>query len=254
MAATQGRLFVKKSDEGGADQIYEGASVSDFAKAASTAKPSANFATAKPRFETLQSGPEVEVQERGIADVAHGKAGATWAAQKPRFQESHAVGGDYEPPQSDFAKAASHNRPSPMMATPEKHKERSAGWITNSDQVNTPPPADLPGSFEIKNKPSPFAQAGHQRFKEQYNVSSHGEPGDAPTSATSDFSKAASNTKPSANAMAASTRFKNETVSYGDPGALQSQADLDRQALQTRLAHQRQQAELQAERDLAKYQ
>ncbi len=84
MAATQGRLFVKKSDEGGADQVYDGAAVSDFAKAAATTKPSANFAAHKPRFEETTAAPEVEVQQRGIADVAHGKASANWAAAKPR--------------------------------------------------------------------------------------------------------------------------------------------------------------------------
>jgi len=255
MAANQGRLFVKKTDEGGADQVYDGAAVSDFAKAAGNAKPSSNFAAHKPRFEEHITPPaEVEVQPRGIADAAHGKVSATWAAAKPRFVETQAVGGDYTPAQSDFEKAAHNTRPSPMMATPERQKERSAGWITNSDQVATPPPAELPGAFQVKNKPSPFAQAGAQRFKDQYNVASYGDPGAEPSSTTSDFAKAASNTKPSPNAMAASTRFKNDVVSYGDPGAHQSQADLERQAMESKISHQRQQAEAAADRVTAKYQ
>jgi hypothetical protein len=255
MAAKQGRLFVKKGDEGGADATYDGATVSDFAKAASNAKPSSNFAAAKPRFdEPQQSTPEYEVAARGIADSAHGKGVPSWTAQKPRFADAQDTGvgaGDYSAPVSDFEKAVSNAKPSPMMMTPEKQKTRG-GWMEQPEQVASPPPADLPGAFNIKNKPSPFSSAGAPRFKETESAT-HGEPS-IDSSLTSDFAKAAAKSKPSPNAMASSTRFKNDVVSYGDPGANASSADLERQQLEARMARQKHQAESTAQRDMNKYQ
>eukprot|EP00299_Pterocystis_sp_00344_P011941 c5655_g1_i1.p1 GENE.c5655_g1_i1~~c5655_g1_i1.p1 ORF type:complete len:255 (+),score=62.64 c5655_g1_i1:53-817(+) len=252
MASTQGRLFVKKTDEGGADAIYDGAAVSDFQKVSN--KPSSNFAQAKPRFADQTTAPDVDVHYGGIGDAAHGKGSSNFNAHKPRFEDPAAgVGaGDYNAPQSDFEKAISNSKPSPMMHTPEKQKDRSAGWMTNADQVNSPPPADLPGAFNVKSTPSHYAHSSTDRFKGQYDVPSHGEPG-AGGAFTSDFAKAASNTKPSPAAMAASQRFKNDVVSYGDPGAAASQADIERQQLQAKIAHQKQQADLVAQRDLSKY-
>jgi hypothetical protein len=85
MSARSGRLFVKKGDEGGADASYDGAAVSDFEKAVSSARPSSNFAQQKPRFDNPDTSiPEVEVRQRGIADSAQGKGVPAWDARKPR--------------------------------------------------------------------------------------------------------------------------------------------------------------------------
>ncbi len=46
--------------------------------------------------------------------------------------------------------------------------------------------------------------------------------------AHSDFAKAAANAKPSPHMAAADKRFKNDVPSYGDPGALQTGADIER--------------------------
>jgi len=252
MAAKQGRLFVKKSGEGGADAHYDGAHVSDFQKSAGVNKPTTNFAQVKPRFDDVNTqAPEIDVRQRGISDSASGKGVPAWEARHSRFEDiKDSVGaGDYDTTTSDFTKAASNTKPSPMMVTPEKQRGRG-GWMDQADQIATPPPSDLPSTFNVKNKPSPFSSAGTDRF--QAVGLTHGEPALDP-SLTSEFAKAASKTKPSPQAMQGSTRFKNDVVSYGDPGAQQTQSDLERQQLESRIARQKQQAESTAQRDLDKY-
>jgi len=245
-------MYTKKPDEGGADAIYDGAVVSDFERAVSSARPSSNFAQQKPRFDNPEAAiPEVDVRQRGIADSAQGKGLPAWEARKPRFEDPKPAPPDYDVPSSSFEKAMS-NKPSPMMVTPEKNRTRGS-WMENPDHIASPAPGevDLPGAFNIKNKPSPFTSSGSARFKDTQPMT-FGEP-DIDASMTSDFAKAASKTKPSPSSMSASARFRNDVVSYGDPGAQSSSADLDRQQLEARIARQRNQAEAKAQRDLEKY-
>jgi hypothetical protein len=210
------------------------------------------------------------------------------------FEDPKPAPPDYDIPTSSFEKAMS-NKPSPMMVTPEKNRPRGA-WMENADQIASPAPGevDLPGAFNIKNKPSAFASSGvssisiliaeHTFFKyfvtfffsptgkkiikidnfcvllffvqsarfKDTQPQTFGEP-DIDASITSDFAKAASKTKPSPSSMSASARFRNDVVSYGDPGAQSSSADLERQQLEARIARQRNQAESKAQRDLEKY-
>lgn len=242
--AHQGRLYTKQTGEGGADQIYDGAAKSAFDDALG-GKHSAAWEARAERFHVDQMAPDVDVHVAGIADAAHGKAGASWAAAKPRFEDPKHTGPthDYNTAVSDFDKAA-RAKPAPAH---DHHKDRSAAWITSQDQVNTPAPAPLPGAFDTslnKKTPSPFAQAGGDRFKDLYTVSSHGEPA-ATAGAVSDFDKAARNTKPSPASMTGGDRFKAayDIPSHGDPGAHMTQADLERRELESKIARQKAQAE-----------
>jgi len=253
-AARDGRLYTKQSGEGGADQIYDGASKSAF-EDAMHGKHSATWEAKAERFKVEQMAPDVDVHVAGIADTAKsGKPTATWAAQKPRFEETKAVGGDYNVATSDFDKAAKASRPTPNMATPTKGGARSDAWLTSNDQVASPAPAPIPGAFDEKlkkNTPSAYAQTGGDRFKDLYTVSSHGEPA-ATSSAGSDFDKAARNTKPSPAAIQGGDRFKAsyDIPSYGDPGASASTADIERHALEQKIARQKGQAEAERNRVL----
>ncbi len=77
------RAAVTKHQGEGADATYDGANKSDFA--VNAAKPSSNFAAAKPRFaDKAEAAPEVEVATRGIADISVAKPSSHFAAAKPR--------------------------------------------------------------------------------------------------------------------------------------------------------------------------
>jgi hypothetical protein len=251
MAAKQGRLFVKKSDEGGADQIYDGAAQSAFD---SGGKGGAAWAQKADRFKDKEMAPEVDVHVAGIGDAAAGKASANFDQRKPRFKEAAPSGPDYDVAKSDFDKANS-GRPSPMMMTPEKNKGRSDGWIANPEQVNSPPPAMQPGAFENAKGGGAWSKSstGGDRFKQQHQVASHGDAGNAPLQ--SSFASAA-NARPSPSALAGGDRFKKayDVPSYGDPGAGESLADVQNREREAKLARQQQQAAIAAERDAAKYQ
>ena len=77
------RAAVTKHQGEGADTIYDGVNKSDFD--VNAAKPSSNFAAAKPRFTDAQSSaPDVDVHTPGIGDVSAAKPSSNFAAAKPR--------------------------------------------------------------------------------------------------------------------------------------------------------------------------
>jgi len=90
-----------------------------------------------------------------------------------------------------------------------------------------------------------MAMSNSNRFKGQTEVVSYGDPSSAPI--TSDFDKARAG-KPSPNMAQKNERFKDNTPSYGDPGAFSSSVDLENQKREQKLAHQRAQAEAAAAR------
>jgi len=252
-SATRGRLYTKPSGEGGADQIYDGASKSAFDDALTGKHGGAAWQVKVERFKVEPMAPDVEVRNHGIGDSAqYGKPTATWAQNKPRFEEAKlSTPAEYEVARSEFGKAAK-----PTMIVPEKNRGRDS-WISSAsgEQANSPAPNLVSGGGAFddqlkKTAPSHYSQAGGDRFKNLYSVSSNGEP---TSTIVSDFDKAARNTKPSPNAVAGGDRFKQayDIPSYGDPGASASTAELERQHRDQKLARQRAQAE--AERDRVMY-
>lgn len=252
MAARVGRLYTKKSGEGGADASYDGAHKSDF-EAKGSGRTSSQFASSAPRFKQQEAAPDVDLnQTRGIAETATGKGPAPmFTSNKPRFQDpkpANAATGDYHTSVSEFDKVKSG--PSPMMRTPERPKDRVSGWVKNDEAVAIPPPNEhLPGAFDkalTKNSPSPFTASSGPRFKENV-ITMNGEP---TTPVKSDFEKAPN--RPSPAVMSGTQRFK-VAESAGDPGACRSAADIERERMEQKIARQRQQAEAEAARAMAMY-
>jgi len=247
-------LFAKRSDEGGADQIYDGASKSAFDDALNGKHAGSMYQSGHERFKVESMAPEVDVHTPGMAEAAgtHGKPTATWAQAKPRFEDAKlSTTAEYETYQSDFSKQ--HRGPSPNMVVSDREKGRNS-WISRGVEiVDTPPPGNpSSGAFDAslkKTSPSPFAQAGGDRFKNLYTVSSFGEPSST-TSGVSDFDKAARNTKPSPSSVSNVDRFRAvyDIPSYGDPGAGSSSVDLERHQLEQKVSRQRHQAEAQRDR------
>lgn len=242
-----GRLQDPKME--GADQSYDGAYSSDFEKKIQNAKGSSTFNAKSERFKVQQQAPEVDVHQRGLSDLVQGKPQSTWESHKPRFKEPEPDNSNYNTTVSSFT-TATKNQPSPMMRLPEKDKDRSAKWMTNSDQVESPDPTNLPGAFNIKNTPSPMSNSGGQRFKGLNQVVSYGDPSSSPFQ--SDFEKSLAKNKPSPNMVAKSDRFKNDVPSYGDPGNNASTSDIEKQKLEEKIARQKAQKEAERERVLQK--
>lgn len=241
MAARHGRLYNKKDGEGGADVNYA-PPPSDFEVAGG--KPGGNFANTAERFKVAEMAPDVDVATPGIGDAAQGRGTGAWNNNKPRFQTQEANQADYETATSEFDKAGTKGK---QWIIPSKADRDGLGL--NQDHVDAPTAYDRPGAFDhISNKPSVNASA-RPRFGETKPATT-GEP-NAPL--TSDFDNAAMNAKPSANSMAGGARFKNTTVSYGDPGATETAADREKRELEAKIARQRAQAEAAAARAAAQY-
>jgi hypothetical protein len=259
---------------------------SDFEKAAGSQRPSHNMMTPeKPRGDWM-SHPQTP---DAVYDAAPGafvekKGPTSFASGATRFKDASSVTADATTASltSDFEKATSISKPSAQMAagaprfgTP-KNDTPDATYSTNKSDFDTgsakpshnmlapdhrgdwmtqtqSPNASYdtaPGAFVDKKGQSTFSNAGAPRFKDQ---SAH-ETTEATTAApVSDFQKATSQAKPSAQMAASAPRFKDNTVSYGDPGAHPSAADLDRRELQQRIDRQKRQAEAVGQRDIAKY-
>ena len=104
------------------------------------------------------------------------------------------------------------------MDHPEK--DDRDGVMVTQEQVDALVQYDKPGAFDhFSNKP--LVNAGSRPRFGWTKPETVGEPANL---LLSDFDNVVANSKPSASVMVGGQRLKNDTVSYGDPGAVEIQA------------------------------